>query len=95
MYYVVHKFPNLSRVTIHLGTHLHLFIEGMCRKFFQEMKNMVADEVCHMTIATSLTIVLFISKTFLSCHLFNEDEEGHVELFKGEKLNQTLLKFIL
>jgi hypothetical protein len=25
--------------------------------------------------------------------LFNEDGEGHVQLFKGEKLNQMLLKF--
>jgi hypothetical protein len=27
------------------------------------------------------------------CHLFNEDGEGLVKLFKGEKLHQMLLKF--
>ncbi len=57
------------------------------------MKNMVADEVCHMPTTITSTIVLFTSKTFLSYHLFNEDGEGLVELFKGEKLNQILLKF--
>jgi hypothetical protein len=31
MYYVVHKFPNLSRITIHLGTHAHPIIDGKCK----------------------------------------------------------------
>jgi len=34
-----------------------------------------------------------MSKAFLFHHLFNEDGKGLVELLKGEKLNQTLLKF--
>jgi len=33
---------------------------------------MVADEVCCIPIATTLIIVLFISKIIFSCHLFNE-----------------------
>jgi hypothetical protein len=58
------------------------------------MKNMVVDEVyCTLTI-TSLAITLSTNKSFLSHHLFNEDGEGPMELFKVEKLNQTLLKFI-
>jgi hypothetical protein len=93
MYYV-HKFPNLSRVAIHLGTHLHLVTEGMCRKSFKEMKNMVVDKVCHTLTTTSLAIALFANKTFLFRHLFNEDGKGLVELFKGGKLNQTLSKFV-
>jgi hypothetical protein len=84
MYYVVHKFPNLSRAMIHLGTHAHLIIDGKCRESFQEMKNMVVEEVCCTPIVTTSTIVLTISKTFLFCHLFNKDGEGHVELLKGE-----------
>jgi hypothetical protein len=52
------------------------------------MKNMVVDEVYHMPTPTTWTIVLSTSKIFISCHLFNEDGEGHVELLKGEKLNQ-------
>ncbi len=57
------------------------------------MKNMVVDEVCH-TPTTSLTIVLFMNKTSFLRHLFNKDGKSFVELLKGEKLNQTLLKFI-
>jgi hypothetical protein len=45
---------------------------------------MVVDEVC-----------CFVwSKIFPSCHLFNEDGKGPMELFKVEKLNKTLLKFV-
>jgi hypothetical protein len=55
---------------------------------------MVADEVCHMPIATSLIIVSFANKSFLSHHLFNEDGEGPMELLKSEELNQMLLKFV-
>jgi hypothetical protein len=64
-----------------------------CRESFQDMKNMVVDEVCHMPSATTLAIVLFTSKTFLFCNLFNKDEKGFMEFLKGEKLHQMLLKF--
>jgi hypothetical protein len=78
MYYVVHKFRNLSRATIHLGTHAHS----------------VANEVYHTLITTISTIVLFASKTIFFCYLFNEDGKGHVEFIKVEKLHQMLLNFI-
>ncbi len=93
MYFVVHKFPNLSKVVIHLGTHAHPVANEKCREFFQEMKNTVVDEVYRTLIATTLAIALSISKTFLFCHLSNEDGKGLLELFEGEKLDQTLLKF--
>jgi len=54
---------------------------------------MVANKVYCMPIATTLAIALFVSKTFLSHHLFNEDGQGLVELLKGENLNKMLLKF--
>jgi hypothetical protein len=73
MYYVVHKFPNISRATIHLSTHLHPIAKRMCRKSFHEMMNMVADEVRHMPTSTSLVITLFTNMIFLFCYLFNED----------------------
>jgi hypothetical protein len=57
------------------------------------MNNMVIEKVCRTPIATTLAIALSMSKTFLSRHLFNEDEEGLVEVFKDEKLDQTLLRF--
>jgi hypothetical protein len=58
------------------------------------MKNMVVDEVCHTPTTITSIIVLFLSKTFLSYHLFNENGKFFVEFFKGEKLCQILLKFI-
>jgi hypothetical protein len=54
---------------------------------------MVVDKVCCILIATTLDIALFASKTFIFHHLFNEDGKGPMELFKGENLNQTWLKF--
>jgi hypothetical protein len=36
---------------------------------------------------------MFVSKIFLFRHLFNKDGEGPMELVKGEKLDQILLKF--
>ncbi len=55
---------------------------------------MVVYEGYCMPIATTLAMVLSIRKTFLFHHLFNDDGQGSVELLKGEKLNQMLLKFI-
>jgi hypothetical protein len=39
---------------------------------------MVVNEVYCTPIATTSTIVLFMSKTFFSCHLFNKDGEGSI-----------------
>lgn len=94
MYYVVHSWSDLSRATIHLGMHVHPISKGKCKKSFEEVKSMVAKEVLHMPNVTSSAIALVASKTFLFCHLFNEDGEVLVELLKGEKINQTMLMFI-
>ncbi len=92
MYYV-HKFSNLSSTTIHLGTHPHLVTKGMCKEYVQEMENTIAYEVYCTLTTTSSTTVLSARKTFLFCHLFHGDGKGLVELLKGKKLNQKLLKF--
>ncbi len=55
---------------------------------------MVVEKVCHTPIATTLAIALSMNKTFLSCHLFNKDGKGLVEFFKGEELDQMLLRFV-
>jgi len=57
------------------------------------MKNMVVDEVYHTPIVTTLAITLSTNKTFFPHHLFNKDGQSPIELFKGEKLDQMLLKF--
>lgn len=93
MYYIVHKFPNPLIVVIHLGTDAHPIANNKCKESFQDMKNMVVYEVCCMLTTIILAITLYVSKTFLSYHLFNKGGKGHVELLKGEKLNQILLKF--
>jgi hypothetical protein len=80
MYYVVHSLSNLSIVAIHFETHVHLVSEGKYRESLEEMKSMVAEEVLCMPNATSSTISLAMSKTLLSCHLFNEDGEVPMEL---------------
>jgi hypothetical protein len=54
---------------------------------------MVTYEVYHMPTTTFSYIVLSMNKSFLFHHLFNEDGEGLMEFFEGEKLNQMLLKF--
>jgi hypothetical protein len=38
-----------------------------------------------MSTVTSLTIALSTNNSFIFCHLFNEDGEGPMELFKGEQ----------
>jgi hypothetical protein len=55
---------------------------------------MVVNKVYHMPTPTIAVIVLSTNKTFHSRHLFNKDGQGHMELFKGEKLDQMLLKFV-
>ncbi len=86
-------FPNFSKATIHLLTHAYPSSNGKCRESFKEMKNMVVKEVLCTPYAMSSAISLVANKTFLSHHLFNEDGQGIVELLKGDKLNETLLKF--
>ncbi len=85
MYYVVHKFPNLSRVVIHSGTHAHLVEDDKCRESFQEMKNMVINEVYHTLIATTSTIALFASKTFLFHHICSTRMEKVLRSFSKVK----------
>jgi hypothetical protein len=87
-------FVDLSRIAIHLDTHVRFVFNGKCRESLEEMKNMVAKEVLRMANVTSFVIALIVSKTFLSSHLFNENGQGTNELLKGDKFNETLLKFI-
>jgi hypothetical protein len=81
------------KATIHFDTNAHLVFEGEYRKSLEDIKNMIVEEVLCMPNATPFAISLVVSKTFLSCHLFNDYGEGPIEFFKGDKLNQTMLKF--
>jgi hypothetical protein len=41
MYYVIHKLQSLSRAAIHLGTHEHHVVKGMCRESLEKIKVLV------------------------------------------------------
>jgi hypothetical protein len=94
MYYVIHKQDNLTREIIHLGIDDHSMAEGHSREVFEQVKSLVEEEVSHTPWATTLTITLDASKTFLLEHLLNEDGQGLVEVLKGDKLHQVMDKFL-
>jgi hypothetical protein len=54
---------------------------------------MVANKVSCTPTTTTSSILLSMSKTFISHHLFNEDGQRPMELFKGDKLDQMLFNF--
>jgi len=41
IYHVIHKLQSLSKVAIHLGTHVHPIVKGMCREALEEIKVLV------------------------------------------------------
>jgi hypothetical protein len=94
MYYVVHKQENLIRVAIHLGMHDHPMVEGRSWETLYQVKSLVKEEMFHTSKAIVSAIALVTSKTFLFKHLLNKDEEGLVEVFKGNKLCLVMDKFI-
>jgi hypothetical protein len=92
MYYVIHKLQSLSRVTIHLGTHEHPIAKGMCMESLEEIKLFVEGQVFHTPDTKFSTVALNESKAFLAHHLFNENGEGPMENFQGEKLDKVMDK---
>jgi hypothetical protein len=93
MYYVIHKLQSLSRITIHLRTHEHPVVEGMCKESLEQIKVLVEGEVFHTLNAKFFTITLNASKAFLAHHLFNENGKGPMEILQGEKLDKVMDKF--
>jgi hypothetical protein len=59
---------------IHLGTHEHLVVEGMCKESLEEIKVLVEGQVSCTHYAKIFAI------PFLVHHLFNENGEGLVEI---------------
>ncbi len=93
MYFVIHKFQSLLRVAIHLGTHEHLVVEGMCKQSLEEIKVLVEGQVSCTLDAKCFAITLNGSKSFLAHHLFNENGKGPMEILPGEKLDKVMEKF--
>jgi hypothetical protein len=93
MYYVIHKLQSLLRTTIHLGTHEHLVVEGMCKESLEEIKVLVEGQVFRTPNAKTFAITLNASKAFLAHHLFNESGKGPMKILQGEKLDKVMDKF--
>ncbi len=74
----------MSRVAIHLSVHNHLVANGKCRESIKETKRLIMEEVDCMLNAKISLISLNAGKTFLASYLFDDSNDGIVELFKGE-----------
>jgi hypothetical protein len=61
---------------------------------FEQVKSLVEEEASCTLRATTSAIVLAASIIFLLEHLLNEDGQGLVEVFKGDKLHQVMDKFL-
>jgi hypothetical protein len=71
IYYVVHRLPSISRVTIHFEVHKHLIANGKCRGSMDEIKRLIVKEVNCMPNAKIYLISLGASKTFLATYLLD------------------------
>jgi hypothetical protein len=76
----------MLKATIHLGVHNHLVVDGKCRKSIKEIKKLIVEEVDRTPYAKIFAISFNASKTSLVNYLFNDSNDGIVELFKGEQL---------
>jgi len=74
----------MSRVAIHLGVHNNLVANGKCWESIKETRRLIAEEVECMLNAKIFSISLNASRTFLASYLFDDSNNGIVELFKGE-----------
>ncbi len=93
IYYIVHRLPSISKAAIHLEVHKHLVADGKCRKFVDETRRLIIEEVDCMPNVKISMISLGVTKTFLVTYLLNDNGDGNVELLNGEQLEQIQDKF--
>jgi len=65
----------------------------MCKEVLEEIKVLVEGQVSRTPDVKIFAITLNANKTFLAHHLFNENGEGFMEIFQGEKLDKVMDKF--
>ena len=65
IYYVFTSNPDLTRVAIHTGHHIHTVSDGVCLDSIDLMYNCVAPEVAKTPNAKNSAIVMAASKKFL------------------------------
>jgi hypothetical protein len=68
-------------------------VDGKCREILEETRRLIVEEVVRMPYVEMSMISLSASKTFLVRHLLAECNDGKVELFKTEELEQIQNKF--
>ncbi len=88
IYYVVHRLQSISKVTIHLGVHKHLVVDGKCRVSMDKIRRLNTKEVDYTLNAKISVIFLSANKTFLAKHLLDDSGNGMVELLHSEQLEQ-------
>jgi hypothetical protein len=74
----------MSRMTIHVGVHNYLVMNGKCQEFVEEIRRLIAEELHCMPNAKISVISLRTSETFLMSYLFDDSSNDVVELLKGE-----------
>jgi hypothetical protein len=66
----------MSRATNHLGLHNHLVADGKCRKFVEETKRLIREEV-DCTPDAKINLISFnASKTSLTSYLLDDSNDG-------------------
>jgi hypothetical protein len=73
-------------VTIHLGVHKHLVVDGKCRVSMDKIRRLNTKEVDYMLNTKIFAISLSANKTFLAKHLLDDSGNGMVELLHNEQL---------
>jgi len=88
MYYVIHKLQLLLRVAIHLNTHEHLGIKGMCKDVLEEIKVLVKGQVSRTPKGKISTIVLNANRAFWHIICSMRMGKGLWKFFKGRNLTR-------
>jgi hypothetical protein len=78
----------MSRATIHLSIHNHLIAHGKCQELIKETTRLIAKEGDHMLDAKIFLISLSVNKTFLVNYLLDDFNDGTMEPFRVEQLEQ-------
>jgi hypothetical protein len=83
----------MSKVAIHLGVHNHFVVDGKCRKFVEETRRLIIEEVDRTRDAKIFSISPSANKTFLASYLFDDSSNDTMEFIKGEQLEHIQDKF--
>jgi hypothetical protein len=69
---------------IHLGFHKYPIAVGKCKESMRETKRLIVKKVHYIADVKIFSITLGVNNIFLTRHLFNDYNDGSMELFNGE-----------